>query len=117
MRLYHFTHKTSSPAVTLDPHRVGENPWTQGDAKSSRVPRVYFYPENVVPEHWVSSGKRYFADIPDHHIYALDKDHHGIAHGHVDDVLNEVKRRGYKGVKYYGGQIVAMLEPVHAKEL
>lgn len=118
MKLYHFSSKLPATGGTVDPKKLGANSWSVAEKRALSTPRSFFYTH---PKHrealFTTASPLFEADVADNKIYDFDKDEHAIKQPGttLSHMIAKVRRKGYHGVMYFGGRVVAMFTPVRVK--
>lgn len=123
--LYHYT-PSGDEELELDPERLGKNAWSKREKQAAQTPRTFFYLDPSQKESYFESHPEYRTRVPAHEVYDLGDDPDNLVshvvrkHGYplsMDDVLGEVKARGFKGVAYSPGgmNVVAWMHPIKVR--
>jgi hypothetical protein len=115
VKIYHFSSTLPETGGTVDPRKLGANSWSTAEKRALSIPRSFFYTH---PKHrealFTKDSPLFSTDVPDDKVYDFDKDEHGIKQPGttLSHMIAKVLRKGYHGVKYFDGKVVAMFKPV-----
>lgn len=115
MKLYHFSSTLPATGGTVDPKKLGQNSWSTAEKRALSIPRSFFYTHPKHKEELFTKDSPLFSgEVPDEKVYDFDKDEHGIKQPGttLSHMIAKVLRKGYHGVKYFDGKVVAMFKPV-----
>lgn len=117
LTLYHYS-PHGGDEMDVDPGRFGTNPHTQREAKTSPVPRSFWYVDLADKEPLFRNTPLYQSQIPSSQVYDLEADPMGLKTGDADEILRKIKAKGFRGVKYdNGSKIVSLFDPLRARRV
>lgn len=113
--LYHYSNKNFKGFIR--PDFFGLNSYSQNSGRISGVKRSYFYLKPSSREIYLQGAEfLYIAEVKPSRLYNIDKDPLKLV-GQYNDIISEVKRRGYLGLLGNNGFGCAVLfYPVKIKQ-
>ena len=118
MRLYHYTNEDIKDKIKIS--FFGLNTYTSNSKRISNIKRSYFYIDRDKKEYFLNGARYcYIVELNINKLYNLNTDILGIVKNlkNTQDIFQEVKNKGYRGVIGSNGfNCVVLFKDIKIKE-